>query len=82
LIIFFDILIFGIYFGGLEMINRFAFLKNEFENYLSDNSLILAASRGDLAVFGFNQIKNFFLFGYGAGSFEILFKNFYPSTGI
>jgi len=58
------------------------FLKNEFENYLSDNSLILAASRGDLAVFGFNQIKNFFLFGYGAGSFEILFKNLYPSTGI
>ena len=29
-----------------------------------------------------NQFKNFLLFGYGLGGFEILFKNFYSSTGI
>jgi len=80
LIIFFDILIFGIYFGGLEIINRFDFLKEEFEYYSSNNSLISTTNRGNLAVFGFNQIKNFFFFGYGAGGFELLFKNFYSNT--
>ena len=82
LIIFFDILIFGIYFGGFEIINRFAFLKNELISYSSNNSLILTTNRGDLALFGLNQLKNFYLFGYGAGSFEILFKNFYLNTNI
>ena len=82
LIIFFDILLFGIYFGGLEIINRFAFLKNELISYSYNNSLILTTNRGDLALFGFNQLKNFYLFGYGAGCFEILFKNFYLNTNI
>jgi hypothetical protein len=82
LIIFFDILLFGTYFGGLEIINRFAFLKNELISYSYNNSLILTTNRGDLALFGFNQLKNFYLFGYGAGCFEILFKNFYLNTNI
>ena len=80
LIICFDILIFGIYFGGFEMINRFAFLKNEFLYYSSDSNLFASTNRGNLALFGFNQLTNFFLFGYGAGGFELLFKNFYFST--
>ena len=82
LIIFFDILLFGIYFGGLEIINRFAFLKNELISYSNNNSLILTTNRGDLALFGLHQLKNFLFFGYGSGSFEILFKIFYPNTDI
>ena len=82
LIIFFDILIFGIYFGGFEIINRFAFLKNELISYSNNNSLILTTNRGDLALFGLHQLKNFLFFGYGSGSFEILFKIFYLNTDI
>ena len=82
LIIFFDILLFGIYFGGLEIINRFAFLKNELISYSNNNSLILTTNRGDLALFGLHQLKNFLFFGYGSGSFEILFKIFYLNTDI
>jgi len=80
LIIFFDILIFGVYFGGFELINRFAFLTSELENYSNNNASFSSTNRGDLALFGLNQFKNFFLFGYGSGGFEILFKNFYSST--
>ena len=82
LIIFFDILIFGIYFGGFELINRFIFLTNELEYYSNNNATFSITNRGDLALFGLNQFKNFFLFGYGSGGFEILFKNFYSNTGI
>jgi len=82
LIIFFDILLFGIYFGGFEIINRFAFLKNELISYSNNNSLILTTNRGDLALFGLHQLKNFLFFGYGSGSFEILFKIFYLNTDI
>jgi len=81
LIILFDILIFGVYFGGFELINRFAFLTSELENYSNNNASFSSTSRGELALFGLNQFKNFFLFGYGSGGFEILFKNFYSSTG-
>ena len=82
LIILFDILIFGVYFGGFELINRFAFLTSELENYSNNNASFSSTSRGELALFGLNQFKNFFLFGYGSGGFEILFKNFYSSTRI
>ena len=82
LIIFFDILLFGIYFGGFEIINRFAFLKNELISYSNNNSSILTTNRGDLALFGLHQLKNFLFFGYGSGSFEILFKTFYLNTDI
>jgi len=82
LIIFFDILLFGIYFGGFEIINRFAFLKNELISYSNNNSFILTTNRGDLALFGLHQLKNFLFFGYGSGSFEILFKTFYLNTDI
>jgi hypothetical protein len=81
LIILFDILIFGIYFGGFELINRFAFLTSELESYSNNNASFSSTNRGDLASFGLNQFKNFFLFGYGSGGFEILFKNFYSNTG-
>ena len=82
-IIILDVLVFGLYFGGFELIDRFALLKNEFEYYSNNNSdLINTTRRGDLALFSLKQIKNFLFFGYGAGSFELLFKNFYINTGI
>ena len=81
LIILFDILIFGVYFGGFELINRFAFLTSELENYSNNNTSFSNTNRADLALFGLNQFKNFFLFGYGSGGFEILFKNVYYSAG-
>ena len=35
------------------------------------------AGRIELHQFGFNQFKKFWLFGYGAGAFELVFKLFY-----
>jgi len=83
LIIILDVLIFGFYFSGFQIIDRFAFLKNELEYYsVNANDLITTTKRGDLTLFALTQIKNFLFFGYGAGSFELLFKNFYINTGI
>jgi O-antigen ligase len=82
-IIILDILVFGFYFGGFELIDRFAFLKNEFQHYRNDpNDIIGTQSRGDLTKFSLNKLKDFFLFGYGAGCFELLFKNYYINSGI
>ena len=83
LIIILDVLIFGFYFGGFELIDRFAFLKNEFEYYTNNtNDIIGTVSRGNLTIFSLNKLKDFFLFGYGAGCFDLLFKNFYMNPGI
>ena len=71
LIIIFDILIMGIYFGSYQIIDRFYFLKEEFGEITDQN---INLSRFDIAQFGLNQIKNFLIFGYGAGAFEILFQ--------
>ena len=71
IIIFFDLFILGIYFGTSEIIDRFYFLKEEFSYISSDSQTI---SRFDLIKFGFYEIKNFILFGYGAGGFENLFQ--------
>ena len=71
LIIFFDLILIGLYFGTSEIFDRFYFLKEEF-SLIPDN--IQSTSRFDIIRFGLSQIKNFFLFGYGAGSFEILFQ--------
>ena len=71
IIIFFDLIILGIYFGTSEIVDRFYFLKEEF-SYISSVSQTI--SRFDLIRFGFYEIKNFILFGYGAGGFENLFQ--------
>tara|TARA_B100001939_G_C16596030_1_gene468909 strand:- start:40 stop:582 length:543 start_codon:yes stop_codon:yes gene_type:complete len=71
IIIFFDLIILGIYFGTSEIVDRFYFLKEEFSYISSDSQTI---SRFDLIKFGFYEIKNFILFGYGAGGFENLFQ--------
>ena len=70
-IILFDILILGIYFGTSEIINRFYFLKEEFNTLPGE---ISGTTRFDLIKFGINEISNFIFFGYGAGGFENLFK--------
>ena len=67
----FCILIIGFYFGGSKIIDRFYFLNNEFDEISSKD---INLSRFDIARFGFFQLKNYLLFGYGAGSFEYLFQ--------
>jgi hypothetical protein len=71
LIIFFDIIILGFYFGSSQLLDRFLFLNEEL-NINTLNSLNL--SRFQVAKFGLTQIFEFKFFGYGAGSFETLFK--------
>tara|TARA_B100000941_G_C28488366_1_gene546356 strand:+ start:309 stop:1178 length:870 start_codon:yes stop_codon:yes gene_type:complete len=68
-IIFFDILFMSYFFGSTKLIQRFAFLTEDFS--LGDSDKI---SRLEIIKFGFFEIKNFLLFGYGLGGFENLFK--------
>jgi len=70
-IVLFDILILGIYFGTSEIINRFYFLR---EDFVSMTGEITSTSRFDIIKFSIFEFNNFFLFGYGAGGFENLFK--------
>ena len=78
-VILFDILILGIYFGTSEIINRFYFLKEEFNTIPGE---ISGTTRFDLIKFSINEINNFIFFGYGAGGFENLFKLKFINTSI
>ena len=73
LIVVFDVLILGFYFGAEKLVSRYSFLSNElnefFPNFPENN-----ISRGSLALFSLQKIKEFSLFGYGLGGFEYLFK--------
>ncbi len=71
LIVLFDVLILGIYFGSSEIINRFYFLKEEFTTISGE---ISSTKRFDIIKFGISELNNFIFFGYGAGGFENLFK--------
>jgi len=80
IIIFFDILILGIYFGSYQLFDRFYFLKDELNG---TTSFEVNLNRFEIIKFGLNQLKNFMFFGYGVGSFETLFKiNFYNSKNL
>jgi len=81
-VILFDILILGFYFGGTQLIDRFAFLKSELNIYISENNQSLFISRGDIAKFTLKYLDNFLLFGYGSGNFELIFKNFYDKLDL
>jgi hypothetical protein len=81
-IIIFDIFILGFFFGGEQLFERFYFLSTELSVYTNETSQIITTSRGEIAKFGLSQLNNFLVFGYGAGSFEILFKNFYVQLGL
>ena len=64
-------MILGFYFGGLEIIDRFYFLKQEFgEIFKPDMNL----SRFKIVQFGLEQLNSFLIFGYGPGGFKNLFQ--------
>ena len=71
-ILLFDILILGLVFGNAKLVERYA-----------ETSIVGEAGRLALHKFGFTQFKEFWLFGYGAGAFELIFKLFYniPPNG-
>ena len=79
-IILFDILILGFYFGGIQLIDRFAFLTTELNEYVGESNQYL--SRAEIAKFALIQLDDFLLFGYGPGNFELIFKNFYEKVSI
>ena len=70
LIILFDVLFMGYFFGSEKLVKRYLFLSED----LSLNGNVTNISRLEIIQFGYYQIKNFFLFGYGAGSFETIFQ--------
>ena len=73
IIILFDVLIMGYYFGSDKLLARYSFLADDVSSYIetsSDNSL----SRSNLSSFALSEIQNFIFFGYGAGAFEYLFN--------
>ena len=73
LIVLFDVLILGFYFGSEKLLNRYSFLKYEIYQYipsLTDNTF----SRADIVKFALSETEKFILFGYGTGGFENLFK--------
>ena len=78
LIVFFDIFIMGFYFGAAELIDRFSLLKEEFSEITVINSNL---SRAQIFKFALNEFYNFFLFGYGPGSFETLFQINFKDSG-
>ena len=69
-IILFDILIMGYFFGSEKLVQRYLFLNED----LTLNTSVTDISRLEIIQFGYFQIKNFLLFGYGAGGFETVFQ--------
>ena len=73
LIVLFDVLILGFYFGSEKLLQRYSFLQNEIYEYLPSSTEI-SLSRGGIVKFAFIEFKKFIFFGYGGGGFEYLFK--------
>ncbi len=71
-----DIFAFGIYFGSSRIVERFLFLENEFSEILNSE---VALTRFQVIKFAFYEIYNYLFFGYGPGSFEILFQIKFPN---
>ena len=65
-ILIFDVLVLGLIFGNAKLAERYA-----------ETSIFHETIRFDLHKFGFDQFKNFWLFGYGSGAFEQVFKLFF-----
>ena len=76
IIILFDLLVLGVYFGSTRIIDRFLFLENEFSEILNTE---INLSRFQIIKFAYYQIYDYLFFGYGPGSFEILFKLKFPN---
>ena len=75
-VILIDIFIVGIYFGSYRIIDRFDLLGDEFSEILSINHNII---RFDIIKFAYNSIYDYLFFGYGPGSFEVLFQSKFPN---
>jgi hypothetical protein len=71
LIIFFDILIMGLYFGGSHLFDRFYLLREEFGE-ISNTTINL--TRFQIIQFGLHELNNYLFFGYGLGGFKTLFQ--------
>ena len=69
-ILVFDILVLGLVFGNAKLIERYV-----------ETSLVNEALRFEFHEFGLAQFKKFWLFGYGSGAFEIVYKLFYNNSG-
>ena len=67
-ILIFDVCVLGLFFGNARLLER-----------IVETSVLKETLRLDLHSFGFDQFKNFWLFGYGSGAFGQLFKIFYNS---
>ena len=68
-ILIFDVLVMALFFGNAKIFERIA-----------GTTIIGETLRLDLQKFGLDQFKNFWLFGYGKGGFEQIFKIFYISN--
>jgi O-antigen ligase len=84
--ILFDFFILGIYFGGLDLFDRFLFLNEELNinSFLSTETNVVdiknsyvPINRFEIISISINFFKKFIFFGYGAGSFEKTFILFY-----
>jgi len=75
IIVLIDIFILGIYFGSSRIIDRFSFLDNEFAEIAN---IEVNFSRFQVIKFALHQTYNYLFFGYGLGSFELLFQINYP----
>jgi O-antigen ligase len=76
IVILIDIFILGIYFGSSRIIDRFSILDNEFAEITSKDINFL---RFQIIKFAFHQIYDYPIFGYGPGSFEVLFQIKFPN---
>ena len=72
-IVLFDVLVLGFYFGSEKLLQRYSFLQNEINEY-SPSLDVVSLSRGEMAKFAFIEFKKFMFFGYGGGGFENLLK--------
>ena len=70
-ILVFDILILGLIFGNVKLAERYV-----------ETSIANEALRFEFNQFGIAQFKRFWLFGYGSGAFEIVFKLFYNNLSL
>ena len=73
LILVIDIAFIGFYFGGSQLIGRYS-IVTDFTTSLDSTTTY---TRLTMIIFAIEKFKEFFLFGYGVGGFEQIFKLFY-----
>jgi len=84
ILVVFDILILGFYFGGTQLIDRFLFVHEDLNSSINNSIYEIdghsqSLSRVDIIKIGFNFFEKFYLFGYGAGAFQVTFFLFYEN---